>query len=81
MVVPELARAELGPDGSSGATGTIVLVEGDSDAAAIVTLAARYGMSRPGGPRLLPAPPQPILPRLPGVEARISPGSGRYCRE
>lgn len=40
-----LARAELALDELGGSTGTIVLVEGDSDAAAVTTLAGRFDTS------------------------------------
>jgi hypothetical protein len=53
--VSGLARAELTLDELPESTGTIVLVEGDSDAAAVTTLAARFHTSRIRDPLVVSA--------------------------
>jgi len=50
-----LSRAELALEALNGSTGTIVLVEGESDAVAVETLAARLDGSRSAGLQVLSA--------------------------
>jgi len=64
MIVSEPSRADLALDGSNESSGTIVLVEGDSDAAAVETLAARCEPSRSGALQVLSAHGITNFPRL-----------------
>jgi hypothetical protein len=55
LSIVNLSRAELALDALNDSTGTIVLVEGESDAIAVETLAARLDGSQSGGLHVLSA--------------------------